>query len=165
MSERQRQQEIDNTRSELSIKDQERLDVETKSLEDIATERSNVKTIDNDVELKNPTLDELDFMILDRNIKRVADFIGLGLDEMAGAGEKIEFLMNWAKNKSESNDIGDVVYEIKQLKDSLGFQEIGSTALDRLYQYLRLSGEESQLSKRLDVISKEKEILIDGRRK
>ena len=91
----------------------------------------------------------------------LADFVGIDVADINDNAENLEFIMEWAKGKSKSEDLVDAKYEIKKLRDKLGFQEVGSTALKKLKQHIRLSDEQSALFERLDKIRKEKELLAN----
>lgn len=91
--------------------------------------------------------------------RRLAEFIGVDVADMNDNAEGLEFLMEWGKAKSKSENVTDSMYEIKKLRDKLGFQEIGATALKKLKQHIRLTDEQNTLFDRLDKIKKEKELI------
>lgn len=112
----------------------------------------------------NTSFDENDKLLYNENIRRLADYIGVGTDKIKDNSEKLEFLMEWSKRKADSDDITDALYELKKLKDKIGFQEIGETAMKKLFQYIRLSDEQALLYKNLSKISKEKELITNERK-
>lgn len=93
------------------------------------------------------------------DINRLATHLGLENDKIVPNAEKLKFLLEWAQYKSKSKDIVDMLYQIKTLKDSMGFQEVGETSLKKLYSYARLSEEQSKLFSDLKRIKKEKELI------
>lgn len=93
------------------------------------------------------------------DINRLATHLGIDNDRIVPNAEKLKFLLEWAQYKSKSKDIVDMLYQIKTLKDSMGFQEVGETSLKKLYSYARLSEEQSKLFSDLKRIKKEKELI------
>lgn len=111
--------------------------------------------------IPDSSFDEGTRLLLNENIRRLAEYIGLSSDKVKDNSEKLEFLLEWSKNKSNSDDVVDALYELKKIKDRVGFQEIGETALKRLYQYVRLSDEQARLFRSISKIKKERELIID----
>lgn len=91
--------------------------------------------------------------------RKLADFMGLDTDKMKDNEDALNFILGWAREKAESEDLIDALFEVKQLRDMEGFQEIGETAVKKLYRYIRLSEEESELLEKAENIRKEKEVL------
>lgn len=91
--------------------------------------------------------------------RELAEFVGIPVDKMNDNKENLEFMMEWSKAKAKSEDMVDAMYEIKKLREKLGFQEIGATAVKKMRQYIRLSDEQNALFNRIDKIKKEKELL------
>jgi len=89
----------------------------------------------------------------------LAEFVGIDVKDMNDNKENLEFLMEWAKAKAKSDDLVDAKYEVKKLREKLGFQEIGATAVKKMREYIRLSDEQNHLFDRIDKIKKEKELL------
>lgn len=93
------------------------------------------------------------------DVNRLATHLTLDSDKIVDNKEKLSYVLEWAKGKAKSKDIVDILYEVKLLKDSMGFQEVGETALKKLYAYLRLSEDQSKVFSDLKRIRKEKELL------
>lgn len=104
---------------------------------------------------------EEDIIRFDTNFRRLSDLIGIKSEDMYDLKDKLKTVINWSRLKSGSNNITDVVFEVKKLRDAIGFRDLGKTALNRIYQYIRLSSEESTLSNRMKLVKKEKEMLKD----
>jgi len=107
------------------------------------------------------SFDEGTRLLYNEKIRKLAEYIGLDTDKIKDNSEKLEFLLEWSKGKSNSDDVVDALYELKKIRDKVGFQEIGETALKRLYQYVRLSDEQVRLFRGISKIKKEKELIID----
>jgi len=102
---------------------------------------------------------DLDVFNASKDFRQFCDFlqidVGLGKENQ----DELLFLVDWAKEKSSSEDMVDITYEIKKMKDSLGFNDVGLTSVKRLYQYIRLTDEQGKIFDRLKRIKKEKELL------
>ena len=96
------------------------------------------------------------------DVNRLATQIGLENDKIVDNKEKLKYLLEWAQYKTKSKDIVDMLYQVQELKKSMGFQEIGETALKKLYAYVRLSEEQSRLFSDLKRVKKEKELIKHG---
>jgi tricorn protease-like protein len=101
-----------------------------------------------------------DYIMYDMNFRKLADFIGIPTGELSKYGEELSLLLDWAMTTSKSDDILDNLLQIKDLKKSIGFQEVGPTMLKKLYQYIRLDLDGQRLEEPdLVEIKKEKELL------
>jgi hypothetical protein len=105
------------------------------------------------------TAGEEDKVKLDYSLRELATYVGLETDKMYESKDKLRFLMEWGATKSKSENLTDILYEVKMLRDSLGFNDIGETSINKLYQYIRLTNEQSIHFKQLERIKKEKELL------
>jgi hypothetical protein len=91
-----------------------------------------------DLESQNVALNDAEFAKFDPSFRRLSDFIGLDPADRGRMLDELNVVMGWAKNEAKSNNILDVLQEVKSLKKKLGFKEVGPTSLKKLYQYIRL---------------------------
>ena len=85
--------------------------------------------------------------------------LGLEVGDLLDYQDRFDFILSWAALKSKSDDIVDKLYAIKEIQRSLGYNDSGREAVNRIYSYLRLSSEQDKLFDRIKQIKKEKELL------
>jgi hypothetical protein len=104
--------------------------------------------------------DDLEFIKYNTSYRRLADFVGLPANDVSKYANELGVIMGWALDSTDSDNIVDLLSEIKNLKKTLGFQEVGPTAIKKLYQYIRLDLDTKRASKeQLENLNKEKELL------
>lgn len=159
-SENKRQESIKEYSKVLAREDSGKVKREFRTLEESLASSEN-KAKEQDARMVNeakaeehilPEFNDMDAIKFDYNFHRLASHIGLSSKDLEGQAEKVEFLMDWGKRKSGSSDIVDILTVIKQIKNELGFSEIGRTALIKLYQYARLQDDSERVHKEMELL-------------
>lgn len=159
-SENKRQESMEEYNKVLAREDSGRVKKEFRTLEEsLASSENKAKEEDarRDREAKAeehilPEFNDIDAIKFDYNFHRLAGNIGLSSKDLEGQTEKVAFLLDWGKRKSGSADIIDILTVIKQIKNDLGFSEIGRTALIKLYQYARLQDDSERVHKEMELL-------------
>jgi hypothetical protein len=82
--------------------------------------------------------DSTDVVKYDPDYHRMCDYIGITDPKLIDNNtEKLGFVMNWAKGNN--GDIVDALLKIRDIRRELGMQEVGETALKKIYMYIRLT--------------------------
>lgn len=160
MDEENRQKQLDRTHNKLAKQDEAAITIQYKTLEQaLASGERKSKAIEDKIreeakanEHVIPDFSDTDALRFDFDMHRLANHIGLTDRELEANSDKLKYLMNWAKEKSGSSKIIDVLTTLKQVKSSLGFNEVGKTALNRLYQYARLQEDSERLRKEMALL-------------
>lgn len=112
-------------------------------------------------ELSDKGFNDIEFLKYDTNFRRLSDFIGINPNELSKFGNELSVIMGWAIEQAGSEDITDVLHEIKKLKKFLGFQEVGASAIKKLYRSIRLDLDSKRTTSKEEKewVRKEKELL------
>lgn len=108
----------------------------------------------------NAGVNDVEFIKYNTSYRRLADFIGVDTGDLSKVASELAVIMGWALENTEGEDFVDVLSTVKDLKKQLGFQEVGVTALKKLYRYIRLDLDSQRASRdELKILRKEKELL------
>jgi len=90
----------------------------------------------------------------DPEYHRTADALEVSYDDRKDPKvvERIQYLLDWAREFSGKEDRLDQVLAIKELRRSLGWTEIGLTSIKKLYQWTRLDSKRRTLEKEMELI-------------
>jgi len=99
-------------------------------------------------------MNEIEMMKYDVSYRRLADFIGLDPNDIESFGNELNTIMGWAKDTTKDKNILGILDQVKTLKRDLGFQEIGGTAVKKLYQYIRLDLDSRRIQKEKALLKK-----------
>ena len=112
------------------------------------------KVDNNAVQESTPFKDDLSY--LDSiEYHRTADFFNLSMNDRKDSrmAEQLGFLMDWAKDNTQSEDRIDNLMKIKSLTKGLGLQMIGKDLIKRLYRWVRLDNDRKRIEKQQEVLS------------
>ncbi len=108
----------------------------------------------NAVQVSTPFKDSLNY--LDSiEYHRTADFFNLSMDDRQDSrvAQHIDYLMEWAREATGSNDRVDDLLKIKSLIKGLGYQMVGKDLIDRLYRWTRLDADRKRIEKKMEVVN------------
>jgi len=90
---------------------------------------------------------------------RMANFLGLSRDsrEDLSIAEKVDFLAEWARRKTNSDNQTDWMIALKDLQKKLGLNVRGRTLVNELFKYTRLSLQKEDLEKQMVLIGNQKQ--------
>lgn len=181
VSEQKRQRQLEADRKKLLRQDIARAKEQERSAEKLAQPNVVVEQIDYDArtqkiqaemeektrnleaqvgEMQDKGFNDIEFIKYDVDFRRLSDFIGISPNELSKFGDELSVIMGWAREQADSDNIVDILQEVKKLKRFLGFQEVGTSAIKKLYQSIRLDLDAKRLSgEALQQVKKEKELL------
>lgn len=100
-------------------------------------------------------VDEASRYKMDADFAKLARFLDIDASDFENNLDQLKFIMEWGSEASKSSDILKILGSIKNLKNSYGFREVGTTGLKKLYMYARLDADERR-------IKEEKKLLKNG---
>lgn len=83
----------------------------------------------------------------DADYHRAADFLGISVYDRQDhkTAQKIATLSDWASHKTGKSDITSVLTEVAKLQKSIGYNGIGKSLVDQLYQNVRISQDSERI--------------------
>ena len=90
----------------------------------------------------------------DPDYHRTADALEISYDDRKDSrvAEKVQYLMEWAKESSGKEDRVEQLLALKQLQKMLGFTEKGLISIKKLYQWTRLDSQRRRIEKQMEII-------------
>lgn len=88
---------------------------------------------------------------------RACDHFDIKYDERNNQhlAEKISYLMDWAKDRTKSDDRVDKLAAIKNIASSLGLSVMGKELVTKLYQWVRLDQDRLRIEKEQSLIGEQ----------
>jgi len=93
-----------------------------------------------DIKIGMTSLEALKF---EPSFRLLADYLGLSATDISRYGNELSVILGWSAENTKGESLLDMLSTVRELKKSLGYQEVGETSVKKLYRYIRLiSGEE-----------------------
>lgn len=67
--------------------------------------------------------------------------------------EKLSTIWNYVKSQGEERSMGDIIWEVINLEQTLGAPKLGESRLDKLYRYVSLRINEARIQEQLKDVS------------
>ncbi len=83
---------------------------------------------------------------LDPNYHKMSDFLGVNVYDRSNSelAKKVNYIHDWAEQKSGKKDITDTLWQVRSLQRELGHNFIGKPLITEMYKYLKLKSDHDQ---------------------
>ena len=105
--------------------------------------------------LVKEVLGESEAMQFNPEFRKIADMLGMSLDDIPRNSQELKIIKEWADKRLEGTErkgtLG-ILEELKSLKTSMGIQEIGETALKKIFRYVRLDVQAKDIQREQELL-------------